>query len=210
MKPFFYRIDAGALIDFATDAEGESITLLQFAKDLQKGKSDIAFIQSIIDEASNYIESKREAGRRGGLAKASNALAKASSAIAEPSSALANSSTPLAKASTPLASSSNSNRNIKTKPIEETYSQSFLSFWSEYPKKTGKDDAWKAWQKAKPELQDVLSALQWQKRSEQWVKDGGQYIPNPSTYINQGRWKDEPPLSLTRPSFMPMNDQPYC
>jgi len=37
-KPFFYRIEAGALIDFATDPEGEDMTLLKFAKELQKGQ----------------------------------------------------------------------------------------------------------------------------------------------------------------------------
>lgn len=65
MKPFFYRIDAGALIDFATDTEGESITLLQFAKELRKGQSEIAFIQSIIDEAHQFINQKSEAGKKG-------------------------------------------------------------------------------------------------------------------------------------------------
>ena len=30
-----------------------------------------------------------------------------------------------------------------------------------------------------------------QKLSRQWQKDGGQYIPNPATWLNQGRWEDE-------------------
>ena len=25
------------------------------------------------------------------------------------------------------------------------------------------------------------------------ARDQGKYIPNPSTWLNQGRWKDEPP-----------------
>jgi len=128
MKPFFYRIDAGALIDFATDVEGESITLLQFAKDLQKGKSDVAFIQSIIEEAANYIETKKEAGRRGGLAKASNALAKASTALALPSTALA-------KASTPLASSSNrKEKEINKEKEKHPYRENVLLTSDEYQK----------------------------------------------------------------------------
>lgn len=124
----FYRIDAGALIDFATDVEGESITLLQFAKDLQKGKSDVAFIQSIIEEAANYIETKKEAGRRGGLAKASNALAKASTALALPSTALA-------KASTPLASSSNrKEKEINKEKEKHPYRENVLLTSDEYQK----------------------------------------------------------------------------
>ena len=64
-KPFFYRIEAGALIDFATDPEGEGVTLLRFAKDLQKGQSDIPFIQQLIDEAKTFINKKSDAGKKG-------------------------------------------------------------------------------------------------------------------------------------------------
>ena len=28
-------------------------------------------------------------------------------------------------------------------------------------------------------------------RSDQWRRDGGQFIPNPATWINQQRWLDE-------------------
>ena len=71
----------------------------------------------------------------------------------------------------------------------------FLTFWNAYPigKKVGKDAAAKAWIKAKPVLADVLAALHWQKRSWDWTKEGGQFVPHPSTYLNQGRWKDENP-----------------
>lgn len=68
----------------------------------------------------------------------------------------------------------------------------FDSFWRAYPKKVGKGDALKAWGKAKPDLPTVLKALEWQRQAPQWLRDGGQYIPNPSTYLNQKRWEDEP------------------
>lgn len=68
----------------------------------------------------------------------------------------------------------------------------FLEFWNIYPKKVGKDKALIAWKKKKPNVDEVLKALQWQKESDQWTKQDGQFIPNPATYINEGRWKDEP------------------
>ena len=68
----------------------------------------------------------------------------------------------------------------------------FELFWNNYPKRTGKDKALQSWKKAKPKIDEVLYALSWQAESEQWTKDNGQFIPNPATYINQGRWKDEP------------------
>lgn len=69
----------------------------------------------------------------------------------------------------------------------------FDLFWNAYPKKVGKDKALIAWKKKKPKLETVLQALQWQKESDQWTKQGGQFIPNPTTYINEGRWQDEMP-----------------
>ncbi len=80
--------------------------------------------------------------------------------------------------------------------IDNEYSDEFLAFWKSYPKKVGKADAYKRWAKEKPRLEDVLNALKWQRTSEQWLKEGGQFIPNPSTYINQHRWEDEPPRVL--------------
>lgn len=72
----------------------------------------------------------------------------------------------------------------------------FAEFWSAYPRKVGKGAAEKAFSKApiNGHLSDVLDALEAQKRSEQWRRDGGQFIPNPATWLNQRRWEDgEPP-----------------
>lgn len=84
-------------------------------------------------------------------------------------------------------------RTINHKPLlKEKYTKEntgFEEFWNAYPKKVGKQDALKIWNKKKPDIGDVLNALCWQTKSQQWL-DG--FIPNPSTYLNQGRWEDEP------------------
>ena len=75
------------------------------------------------------------------------------------------------------------------------YSEDFLSFWREYPKKVGKGDAFNKWKKAKltkADKEDILKALDWQKNSIRWRDNEGRYIPNPSTYLSQRRWEDEP------------------
>ena len=75
---------------------------------------------------------------------------------------------------------------------EET--QGFELFWSDYPRKEGKKAARKAWDKIKPgqdQLGQILNALRIQKKSDQWTRDGGQYIPHPATWLNGERWKDE-------------------
>lgn len=74
------------------------------------------------------------------------------------------------------------------------WQERFDRFWEAYPQKVGKDDARKAWAKRKPteELLDkMLAALKAQKVSKRWQVEGGRYIPNPSTWLNQGRWEDE-------------------
>ena len=67
----------------------------------------------------------------------------------------------------------------------------FDSFWAAYPKKVGKGAARKAWRKLKPSG-DILRAVERQKRSKQWLRESGRYIPNPATWLNQERWDDEP------------------
>ncbi len=82
---------------------------------------------------------------------------------------------------------------------QEPVVDDFDAFWKAYPKKIGKGAARTAWKKCKPPIQIVLDALSVQARSDQWCKDHGQFIPNPSTWINQGRWEDELPSSLADP-----------
>lgn len=67
----------------------------------------------------------------------------------------------------------------------------FDAFWSVYPKKVGKGLARAAWHKIKPSG-DIIGAVERQKRSAAWLREGGRYIPNPSTWLNQQRWDDEP------------------
>lgn len=70
----------------------------------------------------------------------------------------------------------------------------FETFWSAYPRKVGKDAARKAFGKRKPDealLRVMLEAVAVQAQSPTWTKDGGQFIPHPSTWLNEGRWQDE-------------------
>jgi hypothetical protein len=75
---------------------------------------------------------------------------------------------------------------------EETESL-FDQFWTAYPKKAGKDAARRAFDKRKVSgnlLAEMLAAVDTQKRSEQWKRDAGQFIPHPATWLNDGRWQD--------------------
>jgi|3_EtaG_2_1085321.scaffolds.fasta_scaffold86197_2 hypothetical protein len=83
--------------------------------------------------------------------------------------------------------------NKERKSINSVYTSDFIDFWTKYPKKTGKGAAFSSWKKlSKTEKDKISDALDWQILSEQWLKDSGQFIPNPQTYLNQKRWDDEP------------------
>ena len=69
----------------------------------------------------------------------------------------------------------------------------FEIFWNAYPTKVGKQPAKKAFDKVKVPVETLVAAIERQKCSSQWSKDGGQYIPNPATWLNQCRWEDELP-----------------
>jgi len=69
-------------------------------------------------------------------------------------------------------------------------SDDFDRFWSAYPRKKAKADAQKAWKGVKVELSVILNAIEQQKRSPDWQKEGGKYIPYPASWLRGKRWED--------------------
>jgi hypothetical protein len=69
----------------------------------------------------------------------------------------------------------------------------FEEFWGHYPKKVGKKDCHRIWSKlGADEKRRIQETLPERVRSDsQWAE--GKFIPNPSTYLNQGRWDDDYP-----------------
>lgn len=70
----------------------------------------------------------------------------------------------------------------------------FERFWSAYPRHVGKRSAEKAFAKLRPDealLDVMLAALARQRQSDQWRRDGGQFIPHAATWLNGRRWEDE-------------------
>jgi uncharacterized protein YdaU (DUF1376 family) len=74
------------------------------------------------------------------------------------------------------------------------YPPGFTAFWEAYPRKRGKDDAFKAWRVLKPTpalLEQMVAAIAVQRAGPEWTREGGQFIPHPATWLRAGRWKDE-------------------
>jgi hypothetical protein len=84
----------------------------------------------------------------------------------------------------------------KKKEKADALASMFARFWAVYPRKEAKQTALKAFTKINPDealLATILSAVERFKNTAQWQEDGGQYVPHPSTFLNQRRWEDEPP-----------------
>lgn len=82
----------------------------------------------------------------------------------------------------------------------------FEAFWSAYSKKNSKGQAQKAWVKLSPDddLQNrIMTALENAKRSEQWLTQGGRFIPYPATWLNARGWEDELPTQKCAKTLFP-------
>jgi hypothetical protein len=79
---------------------------------------------------------------------------------------------------------------FKSKRQEQLFDQ----FWAQYPKKRSKGQAERAWAKITPDdalFRYILDGLERAKRSRDWIKDAGAYIPYPATWLNAKGWEDE-------------------
>ena len=67
----------------------------------------------------------------------------------------------------------------------------FALFWEAYPRKEGMQKAEEAFEKVVVPIQDLLDAIDAQKKSPQWKKDNGMYIPHPAKWLDEKRWLDQ-------------------
>lgn len=92
--------------------------------------------------------------------------------------------------------------------IPEQYPEGFESFWSLYPRKVGKGGALKAWGRLTiPQRRKAYVAL---KAQLSWLNarahdPQGNFCPHPATWLNDGRFDDEP---VTQPAEQKPADMP--
>jgi hypothetical protein len=93
--------------------------------------------------------------------------------------------------------------------VSDEQEKLFDRFWDAYPRHVNKKRARELFLKLNPSVVDaIFQALEIQKKSDAWTKDGGQFIPHPTTWINGKRWEDEPFVGgpgVSRPSVPSRN-----
>lgn len=78
--------------------------------------------------------------------------------------------------------------------VMDIWEKQFEDFYKQYPRKVKKQDVKKWFNKNKPSKElfnKIIDSLNEFKKSKDWTKDNGQYIPHPTTWLNQKRWEDE-------------------
>jgi len=84
---------------------------------------------------------------------------------------------------------------IKSTPqTPQSVGTGFEVFWKSYPKHHDRKRALKFWEKLAPEnglMETIMAALENQKKTFDWQKEGGQFVPYPATWLNGRRWEDE-------------------
>jgi hypothetical protein len=88
----------------------------------------------------------------------------------------------------------------KTDKAPSKYSEDFEVFWTAYPRKIGKQSAYREWKRCKVSLPTALRAIE-QQRKAGMFKDQ-QYILYPERWIKNGRWEEcetAPQLSGNNP-----------
>lgn len=70
----------------------------------------------------------------------------------------------------------------------------FEEFYNAYPKKKSRGQAEKTWRKINPDrllVDTMLASIEIAKKTEDWTKEKGKYIPYPSSWLTSKGWQDD-------------------
>lgn len=140
------------------------------------------------------IRAKRIAGKKGGKHRAKAASEAQREAESKGGSDIVSSSASRSDSSR-ASTEGEGERKEKKKGIPPV----FDVFWSTYPRKVAKDAARKAFTKIAVPIEAILAAIESAKATEDWLKDGGRFIPHPATWLNGKRWEDEGIIAFAKP-----------
>ncbi len=70
--------------------------------------------------------------------------------------------------------------------------EEFKAFWDAYPRHANKPGARTEFAKADVPLETLLDSIEQWKKTDQWSKDDGQFIPYPAKWLKERRWEDTP------------------
>lgn len=142
--------------------------------------------QSSREQQTELSRKRAEAGRRGGKSRAEKQSAKQT-----PSNGATN-------PSKGQPEGEGEREKDSPAPRAAAVAAEFESWWTVYPRKVGKSAATKAYAKARKVVDAETLATGLANALQVWRAAGteAQFIPHPSTWLNEGRWADEPEVKL--------------
>ena len=185
----------GLYVLMASLPENWEYTIAGLAKKAGTGRDQIrSALQELLHVG--YLVKEQTHGNDGRFAKNVFVLQEEAPPLSENTTA---EKTTAEKPSTEKSTENNKERKKKNKkpPISPDGQARFDSFWQVYPRKDAKSKAKEAWAKLEGWGVDddlmvhILAAGAAQKRTEQWQREGGRFVPMAATWINQRRWEDE-------------------
>ena len=205
---FVLYFDYRKHLDFLTDEECGQLfkALLDYGETKKQPELEgaalmaFSFIACQMDrDAEKYAETCRkrsESGKKGGRPKAnaSDGKAKKANGFSEKQSEAKKADNDNDNDNDHDNDHDNNNTPYIPQGGTDAQERRFAEFWNEYPKKVGKQAARTSWKRIKPDAklhERIMQAVATAKKSEQWNREGGRFVPNPSTWLNQGRWDDE-------------------
>jgi uncharacterized protein YdaU (DUF1376 family) len=85
------------------------------------------------------------------------------------------------------------------------YPEAFEAFWDRYPRKEGKKAAFRAWQVAKKLVEQASLLAGVERYAKACQGKDPRYVAHPTTWLNQGRWDDQPAgPAAPQPGYVPM------
>ena len=83
-----------------------------------------------------------------------------------------------------------------TNQKQGVYSEDFEKFWESYPRckrKSDKSGTFKTFEKYKSVVttEILIKILNAQKQDQSWIKQDGEFIPAPTTWLNQKNWEND-------------------
>ena len=203
------------------------LVLSEFWKEAEAGFVNSRALREI-GRAAEYSAEQSARGKLGGRPKKAIALSEESERLSEGFSE--GKQTPKRTESRGKASHSHSHSSIAKnqepqsqqhlkpparKLADKSTPNGFDQFWDAYPKgrKVGKKAALKAWKKLNPGSalsKHITQAITTQTQRNHFQNhNGDDFIPNPLTWLNQGRWDDEitgPPKRKMRSAIAEMEE----
>jgi len=84
-------------------------------------------------------------------------------------------------------------KETNTKEMSDKSDNTFNLFWLEYPRKVKKKVALTVWKKSKLDehADKIIEFVVKAKKTEEWTKKRGTFIPHPSSFLRQERWNDD-------------------